>query len=247
MTNYFHNHKRGMIKSNPMLSMVASSSLGHAKSNALLSHQMSFTLLSGTLCGALIFLLRSKEVSWIKKILYFCVSLIGGYAITPELRQLLTWLPTWPAAFLSATVIVTMATALLDWSAINIPILLTKLAERFVGNGRPLFHKIEPLQAKQFEYGIKMTPEEPHDEHAHLRLGADGIPRKGSSFDNTDREGASPNSVRDATLGWRTKLGVLSPTKLRRLQQLEAENAQLWQLVADLSSDIVTLQNGLSK
>ncbi|MFM0067269.1 putative holin [Paraburkholderia aspalathi] len=90
------------------------------------------TLVSGVLCGALVFLLRSHEPSWLRKALYFGISLVGGYAVTPA-TQRLAWLPEWPAAFLSAAAIVTLVTVLLDWSEATVPQLLTEVAQRVVG------------------------------------------------------------------------------------------------------------------
>lgn len=46
---------------------------------------------------------------------------------------------------------------------------------------------------------------------------------------------------------WRKKYGGLSPSELRRLRQLEEENAKLKRLVADLSLDKAMLQDVLSK
>ncbi|KVN35034.1 Hin recombinase [Burkholderia pyrrocinia] len=54
--------------------------------------------------------------------------------------------------------------------------------------------------------------------------------------------------ISDATFyNWRTKYGGLSPSELRRLKQLEEENAKLKRLVADLSLDKAILQDVLSK
>lgn len=54
--------------------------------------------------------------------------------------------------------------------------------------------------------------------------------------------------ISDATFyKWRTKYGGLSPSELRRLKQLEEENAKLKRLVADLSLDKAMLQDVLSK
>ena len=54
--------------------------------------------------------------------------------------------------------------------------------------------------------------------------------------------------ISDATYyNWRTKYGGLSPSELRRLKQLEEENAKLKRLVADLSLDKAMLQDVLSK
>jgi putative transposase len=46
---------------------------------------------------------------------------------------------------------------------------------------------------------------------------------------------------------WRQKYGGLGPSELRRLRQLEEENAKLKRLVADLSLDKAMLQDVLSK
>lgn len=54
--------------------------------------------------------------------------------------------------------------------------------------------------------------------------------------------------ISDATFyNWRTKYGGLSLSALRRLKQLEEENAKLERLVADLSLDKAMLQDVLSK
>lgn len=54
--------------------------------------------------------------------------------------------------------------------------------------------------------------------------------------------------ISDATFyNWRTKYGGLSPSELRRMKQLEEENAKLKRLVADLSLDKAMLQDVLSK
>ncbi len=54
--------------------------------------------------------------------------------------------------------------------------------------------------------------------------------------------------ISDATFyNWRTKYGGLSPSELRRLKQLEEEDAKLKRLVADLSLDKAMLQDVLSK
>ena len=45
---------------------------------------------------------------------------------------------------------------------------------------------------------------------------------------------------------WRTKYGGLSPSELRRLKQLEEENAKLKRLVAVLSLEKAMLQDALS-
>jgi putative transposase len=54
--------------------------------------------------------------------------------------------------------------------------------------------------------------------------------------------------ISDATFySWRKKYGGLGPSELRRLKQLEEENAKLKRLVADLSLDKAMLQNVLLK
>jgi putative transposase len=54
--------------------------------------------------------------------------------------------------------------------------------------------------------------------------------------------------ISDATFySWKKKYGGLGPSELRRLKQLEEENAKLKRLVADLSLDKTMLQDVLSK
>lgn len=54
--------------------------------------------------------------------------------------------------------------------------------------------------------------------------------------------------ISDATFyNWKKKYGGLGPSELRRLKQLEEENAKLKRLVADLSLDKAMLQDVLAK
>lgn len=54
--------------------------------------------------------------------------------------------------------------------------------------------------------------------------------------------------ISDATFYiWRKKYGGLGPSEVRRLKQLEEENAKLKRLVADLSLDKAMLQDVLAK
>mgnify|MGYP003346700504 CR=1 FL=1 len=54
--------------------------------------------------------------------------------------------------------------------------------------------------------------------------------------------------ISDATFyNWRKKYGGLGPSELRRLKQLEEENAKLKRLVADLTLDKHILQEVLRK
>lgn len=54
--------------------------------------------------------------------------------------------------------------------------------------------------------------------------------------------------ISDATFyTWRKKYGGLGPSELKRLKQLEEENAKLKRLVADLSLDKAMLQDVLSR
>lgn len=54
--------------------------------------------------------------------------------------------------------------------------------------------------------------------------------------------------ISEATFyNWKKKYGGLSITELRRLKQLEEENARLKKIVADLSLDKEMLQNVLKK
>jgi putative transposase len=54
--------------------------------------------------------------------------------------------------------------------------------------------------------------------------------------------------ISDATFyNWRKKFGGLGPAEVRRLKQLEEENAKLKRLVADLLLDKAMLQDVLAK
>jgi len=54
--------------------------------------------------------------------------------------------------------------------------------------------------------------------------------------------------ISDATFyNWRKKYAGLKPSEMKRLRQLEDENAKLKRIVADLSLDKAMLQDVLSK
>ncbi|WP_082926293.1 putative holin [Cupriavidus sp. D384] len=97
-------------------------------------------MLSGVVCGALVFLLRSKEPSRFKKLAYFLISLIGGYAVTPAARSAVEWAPAWFVAFICAASVLVIAGALLDWVEAALTKLLRGAAERLIdrifGGGR---------------------------------------------------------------------------------------------------------------
>ena len=66
----------------------------------------------------------------------------------------------------------------------------------------------------------------------------------GTSVDEVCRK----MGISDATFyNWRKKFGGLGPSEVRRLKQLEEENAKLKRLVADLSLDKAMLQDVLAK
>lgn len=66
----------------------------------------------------------------------------------------------------------------------------------------------------------------------------------GTSVDEVCRK----MGISDATFyNWRKKYGGLGPSEMRRLKQLEEENAKLKRLVADLSLDKAMLQDVLAK
>jgi len=91
-------------------------------------------LLSGVFCGALVFLLRSKESSWTRKLIYFVVSLAGGFAIAPFVRDI-AHAPTWLAAFFSAAGVVTVSILVLDWVEESVPRVLKRLLEKYLPGG----------------------------------------------------------------------------------------------------------------
>lgn len=56
------------------------------------------------------------------------------------------------------------------------------------------------------------------------------------------------SGISEATFyNWKKKYGGVGPSELRRMRQLEEENAKLKRLVADLSLDKAMLQDVLSK
>ena len=60
--------------------------------------------------------------------------------------------------------------------------------------------------------------------------------------------GCRQAGISDATFyNWRKKYAGLMPSEMKRLRQLEDENAKLRRIVADLSLDKAMLQDGLSK
>ena len=71
---------------------------------------------------------------------------------------------------------------------------------------------------------------------------------KQSELGTSVKEVCRKMGISDATFYyWRKKYGGLGPSELRRLKQLEEENARLKRLVADLSLDKSMLQDVLSK
>ena len=68
-----------------------------------------------------------------------------------------------------------------------------------------------------------------------LKQGHDGVPVA---------EICRKAGISQATyFNWRKKFAGLLPTEMKRLKQLEDENARLWKLVADLSLDKEMLQD----
>ena len=71
---------------------------------------------------------------------------------------------------------------------------------------------------------------------------------KQAEFGGSAEEVCRKMGISSATFyNWRKKYGGLGPSELRRLKQLEEENAKLKRLVAELSLDKVMLQDVLSK
>jgi len=72
-----------------------------------------------------------------------------------------------------------------------------------------------------------------------LKQGADGVP----VADICRKAGISQASY----FNWKKKYDGLLPTEMRRLKQLEDENAKLRKVVADLSLDKEMLQDALRR
>jgi len=77
---------------------------------------------------------------------------------------------------------------------------------------------------------------------------ADRVCSTASRGRDTDRRGLPQAGISDATFyNWRKKYAGLMPSEMKRLRQLEEENAKLKRIVADLSLDKAMLQDVLSK
>lgn len=98
--------------------------------------QPDIALLSGVFCGALVFLLRSKEPSRWKKGAYFLVSLAGGYYLAPHVRDAFAWLPIWLAAFGTVAALVAVAAITLDLIEARLGSVLGHLLDRLLGAHR---------------------------------------------------------------------------------------------------------------
>jgi putative transposase len=72
-----------------------------------------------------------------------------------------------------------------------------------------------------------------------LKQGADGMP----VADVCRKAGISPATY----FNWKKKYDGLLPTEMRRLKQLEDENAKLKRIVADLSLDKEMLQDAIRR
>ena len=72
-----------------------------------------------------------------------------------------------------------------------------------------------------------------------LTQGADGVP----VADICRKAGISPATY----FNWKKKYDGLLPTEMRRLKQLEDENAKLRKVVADLSLDKEMLQDAIRR
>ncbi len=72
-----------------------------------------------------------------------------------------------------------------------------------------------------------------------LKQGADGMP----VADICRKAGISPATY----FNWKKKYDGLLPTEMRRLKQLEDENAKLRKVVADLSLDKEMLQDAIRR
>ena len=92
-----------------------------------------------------------------------------------------------------------------------------------------------------------MEPDDCH-EKVHVHRVADRVCVAASGERGHGRGSLSQAGISEATFySWKKKYGGLSPVELRRLRQLEEENAQLKRIVADLTLDKQMLQDVLKK
>lgn len=82
----------------------------------------------GVLCGSMIFLLRTREEHWWRRLIYSILSLLLGYITASWLSELFPRVPVGLAGFSCAALIVGVATAVFDWANKQLPIVVDRLA-----------------------------------------------------------------------------------------------------------------------
>lgn len=86
------------------------------------------------------------------------------------------------------------------------------------------------------------------DEEIEVQRGADCVRVEAAEEGTTIGEIYRKAGISDATFhAWHKKYAGLMPSEMRRLRQLEDENAKLKRLVADLSLDKAMLQDVVSR
>lgn len=89
--------------------------------------------LTGVLFGAMIYMVRSKESSWVRRLMYFAFALIAGYFIAPALAEHFPLIPAFLSGVLSSVGVVLIAIAVLDFLDENAKEYVRRIAEFLFG------------------------------------------------------------------------------------------------------------------
>jgi hypothetical protein len=72
-------------------------------------------LLVGAFAGAAVFVLRSQDMSLLKRVAYFAISILAGYIAAPEIMRFAPIQERGVAALIAAAAVVTLSNQCLDW------------------------------------------------------------------------------------------------------------------------------------
>ncbi len=125
-----------------------------------------------------------------------------------------------------------------------------KFSERLKFRNKKLTSSPKKGQFKSVEFGpeLLILYRRKNDEKIEVYRGTDCFCYQQSETGTRVEEVCCKLGISEATFyNWKKKYGSLRVSELRKLRQLEEENAQLKKLVADLSLDKQMLQDVLKK
>ncbi|MFL9998790.1 putative holin [Paraburkholderia sediminicola] len=94
--------------------------------------QVDPAMVTGVVCGAFVWLIRTRESSRWHKAVYFAVSLGGGFYLSAWIVTRYDWLPPFVVGLGTAGSLVTIAVLVLDWVEVNVQPALDKLFSRLM-------------------------------------------------------------------------------------------------------------------